>query len=265
MRLKLYMAFAPSHVQFDFRSPRSRWGGGGSATAGRWSLLWLNRPHDRRFRVLGPYDPPTSLIQGSPSPQHHHHHQRLLDNEAYRWRGEQNGACVGACNGAAITKKSQRKANLLFLLLFQARHTERLDGPPSHNLTRSSRGGCGGGGRGRKGAFRHPPSCFFVRSSPLPLLSLTKIPVVFPFPSERSIAQAEEDDAPATKGGRASRRTVDDGGGWGTGSARYRGGRFVCAGHDVICDVVPAEMMAKALRKGEGHRGGAKRWRVSFA
>ena len=41
--------------------------------------------------------------------------------------------------------------------------------------------------------------------------------------------------------------------------------QFVCAGHDVICDVVPAEMMAKALRKGEGHRGGAKRWRVSFA
>ena len=70
LRLKLYMAFAPSHVQFDFDSPRSRWSGGGSATARRWSFSRLNRPHDRRFRVLGPYDPPTSLIQGPPSPQH---------------------------------------------------------------------------------------------------------------------------------------------------------------------------------------------------
>ena len=174
-----------------------------------------------------------------------------------------------------------RKANLLFLLLFQARHTERLDGPPSRNPTISSRGGCGGGGRGRKGAFRHPPSCFFVRSSPLPLLSLTKIPVVFPFPSERSIAQAEEDDAPATKGGRASRRTVDDGGGWGTGSARYRGGRGdgcrarcrLCAGLDGTVRAICLCGARRDLRRrpgrddGEGaaERRGASRGRKEVA
>ena len=67
LRLKLYMAFAPSHVQFDFDSPRSRWSGGGSATARRWSFSRLNRPHDRRFRVLGLRPSPASLRQGPPA------------------------------------------------------------------------------------------------------------------------------------------------------------------------------------------------------
>ena len=70
----------------------------------------------------------------------------------------------------------------------------------------------------------------------------------------------------------------DDEGGRGTGAATgaanvaaiARGSmarceRFVRAGHDVFCDEVPAEMMAKAPRLGEGRRGGARRWRVSFA
>jgi len=124
LRLKLYMAFALSHVQFNFRSARSRRRGEGSATAIRWSSSRLNRPHDRRFRVLGPYDPPTSLIQGPPSPHHHHHHQCLLDDKAYRLRGEQNAACDGGAR-ATVRAKTQsrkgcnaRKANLLFLLLF---------------------------------------------------------------------------------------------------------------------------------------------------
>ena len=124
LRLKLYMAFAPSHVQFDFDSPRSRWSGGGSATARRWSFSRLNRPHDRRFRVLGPYDPPTSLMQGPPSPHHYHHHQYLLDDEAYLFCGEQNAACDGGAR-ATVHAKTQsrkgcdaRKANLLFVLLF---------------------------------------------------------------------------------------------------------------------------------------------------
>ena len=124
LRLKLYMAFALSHVQLNFRSARSRRRGEGSATAIRWSSSRLNRPHDRRFRVLGPYDPPTSLIQGPPSPHHHHHHQCLLDDKAYRLRGEQNAACDGGAR-ATVRAKTQsrkgcnaRKANLLFLLLF---------------------------------------------------------------------------------------------------------------------------------------------------
>ena len=43
LKLKLYMAFALSHVQFNFGSPRSRWSGGGSATARSLSFSRLNR------------------------------------------------------------------------------------------------------------------------------------------------------------------------------------------------------------------------------
>ena len=169
MRLKLYMAFAPSHVQFDFGSPRSRWGGEGSHTAHRSSFLRLNRCHDRRFLVLGPYDPPTSLIQGPPSPQHHHHHQRLLDDEAYRLRGEQNAACDGGARATVPVraKRNHENATRAKLTFFSCSFFRRniWRGPRALPLktTISSGGGCGEGGRRRKGAsVSSSAALFFV-------------------------------------------------------------------------------------------------------